>query len=78
MTPAAARRAPESSIAAARRLWTAAWALDELLGHQKASEWAADRVADLRHAGRLGDGLVIGRLADTLERRLAREQGRAT
>ena len=57
----------------AGRAWDAAYALDDRLGHTRASEWTARQVRGLIRAGRAEDVAVLGRLADALEARLARE-----
>ncbi len=57
----------------AGRAWDAAYELDELLGHDRASEWLAVRIRDLMRAGRADRPDEIGKLADALEARLTRE-----
>jgi len=64
-----------TALEQAGRAWDAAYELDELLGHDRASEWLAVRIRDLMRSGRADQPDEIAKLADALERRLAREQG---
>jgi len=61
-------------LAAANRLWEAAWALDELRGDNGVSQWAAQQVRDLMRQGRADDPDAVTPIVSALEQRLRREQ----
>lgn len=68
---------PPDLMDAADRVWDAAYALDELLGDRRVSEWTAGKIRDLMRAGRADDVGEIEKLADALEKRLGLEQGQS-
>ena len=61
-------------LAAADRLWAAAWVLDEVRGDTAASEWAAQQIRDLMRQGRADDPDAVAPIISALEQRLRREQ----
>lgn len=65
---------PPDLMNAADRVWDAAYALDELLGDRRVSEWTARKIRDLMRADRADDVAEIEKLATALERRLDRER----
>lgn len=65
---------PSDLMRAADRVWDSAYALDELLGDRRVSEWTARKVRDLMRAGRADDVDEIEKLATALEHRLERER----
>lgn len=65
---------PPDLMAAADRLWDAAYALDEVRGDTAASEWTAIKVRKLMRLGKADDVPSVLRVAEALEKRLARER----